>query len=376
MNKQIFFVISGMIFIFSAHAYCFQQNNVISAGDQFPEITSEYKLSKNDRDYLGLGTGFLSFFEKKTFSLQDIEADIILVEFFNKYCTSCQAQAPFMNELYQEIIKNAALKDHVKFIGIGAGNNVREVESFRREKTVPFPMIPDHRFTAYDAIGDPGATPFTIILKKSGSDLLVSSTHVGLTKDISIFVSAILTALKKKGPQSSEIDLHEKHRADTDRRFSLMLSEKEKQEFVHQSLRAAGLPDGSIKKIAKLMLHSGELYQITFQTNQGTQIYYSQIISRKPVCDVCHGIHFIITFDAGGTIKDFMPLHVTKLGNQLLTDRETALIRNKLINHSISRGYNFNPEVDAVSTATMSSALIYNSVDKLQSILAEISKTD
>ena len=61
------------------------------------------------------------------------------------------------------------MKGKVKFLAVAAGNNQTEVDSFRAEKKVPFPIIPDPKFLAYEAVGDPGATPFTLVVRKTDS---------------------------------------------------------------------------------------------------------------------------------------------------------------------------------------------------------------
>ena len=54
-------------------------------------------LSDSERAYLGLQ-------ESGPFSISQIQADLVLVEFLNVYCYACVQQAPIMNEVYSIIM--------------------------------------------------------------------------------------------------------------------------------------------------------------------------------------------------------------------------------------------------------------------------------
>ena len=58
-------------------------------------------LSKGEVEYLGLPTKFLGLMKGDAFSLKDVKADVILVEYMNKYCFSCQLQAPVLNQVFE-----------------------------------------------------------------------------------------------------------------------------------------------------------------------------------------------------------------------------------------------------------------------------------
>jgi len=71
----------------------------------------------------------------------------------------------------------------------------------------------------------------------------------------------------------------------------------------------------------------------------------------------------VYLFDQAGIVTDFFPLEITKFGNQPWTDADREKVRNSLVGRSIFENFDFNPAVDAVSTATMSTSMIYESMD-------------
>ena len=102
----------------------------------FPDLTLPAPPDRTEREYLGLSG-------KNTFRVGDINAEIIIIEIFSFYCPSCQAQAPHVNKLYNNIQADPNLRDRVKMIGIGATNSPFEARSFKESHHVPFPVFSD-----------------------------------------------------------------------------------------------------------------------------------------------------------------------------------------------------------------------------------------
>ena len=112
----------------------------------FPDLTFTQALSKGELSYLGIP-------KKTKFSFREIKGDLILVELISTYCFNCQKQAPIFTELYSSIEKDPKLKGKVKMIGIAAGNNPGEVETFKKAHQIPYPIFSDPKFDAHMAVG-------------------------------------------------------------------------------------------------------------------------------------------------------------------------------------------------------------------------------
>ena len=108
------------------------------------------------------------------------------------YCPYCQKEAPIVNDLYQLINKNVDLKKSVKIFGVGAGNTPFEVNVFRNQYNIQFPLISDNSFTVHTAVGGVRTPYFFVIrLKPDGSNKLIYS-KVGSIQDAAQFLDMIL----------------------------------------------------------------------------------------------------------------------------------------------------------------------------------------
>lgn len=139
-----------------------------------PDLTLPVPADAGQREYLGLQPGV-----GDTFQLDQIDADILVIELFSMYCPYCQQEAPLVNELHK-LMQNRSSNDlKIKLIGLGAGNSEFEVDHFKKTYDVQFPLFPDKDLSMYNALagkGTPGfigcykvdGQRFSIVLRQSG----------------------------------------------------------------------------------------------------------------------------------------------------------------------------------------------------------------
>lgn len=68
----------------------------------------------------------------------------------------------------------------------------------------------------------------------------------------------------------------------------------------------------------------------------------------------------------------FLPLHLTKFGNVEWTAGEVEAFRKRVVGKPLAGDWRFDPGVDAVSSATMTSASIFNSLDEGRKLLEKL----
>lgn len=151
------------------------------------DFTLPAPTEKIHQTYLGVDPG-------QPFTLDQVKADILVIEIFSMYCPICQREAPQVNTLFQRLEK---VKDQsVRLIGIGAGNSSFETEFFKKTYGIEFPLFSDDKFVIHKKIGEKG-TPFFIGLKPGAPKAdRVFFTHSGDIKDLDAFVAKLLGAGK------------------------------------------------------------------------------------------------------------------------------------------------------------------------------------
>ena len=135
------------------------------------------------RTYLGLD-------KEGTFTLDQVDADILVIEIFSMYCPICQREAPKVNDLYSKLEAND--KKRIRLIGIGAGNSEFEVKFFKENYDIEFPLFSDGNFSIHKKIGEKG-TPFFIVMAPDRAEAdRVLFTHTGEITDLAAFYDDII----------------------------------------------------------------------------------------------------------------------------------------------------------------------------------------
>jgi peroxiredoxin len=174
MNRKLLLILLASLFFVTTAA----QNGLATEAspESTPLPTITLRVPDNDayRDYLGLKGDIGS-----EFTLEDIDADILLIELFSMYCPFCQEEAPLINELFHAMEEYSRPDLKVKIIGLGANNSEFEVDHFKSTYNVRFPLFADQDMSMYNALegkGTPGfigcarndANGFVIVLRQSG----------------------------------------------------------------------------------------------------------------------------------------------------------------------------------------------------------------
>lgn len=183
MKRKTAVLISVMAMLMIA-AVCTADVNPPQVGSIFPEIELLKPADSVHLKYLGLsGSG--------SFKINQVKADVVIIEIFSMYCPYCQGEAPNVNNLYASIEGNASLKNKIKIIGIGINNSLFETDIFKNKYKVAFPLIPDGDFKLYKIIGQV-RTPYFIVVKLKGGKAEVIYSKLGALGDNKSFLEQIV----------------------------------------------------------------------------------------------------------------------------------------------------------------------------------------
>jgi peroxiredoxin len=130
-----------------------------------PAVAADTSLpapqTESERNYLGLSS------TSERFSLDDVRADILFVDFFDMYCHVCQMRAPHMNDFYK-LVQSRGLSSRVRMIGVGVGDTLKEVTVFKEKFKLPFPVFPDRTGSFTKQFGKIKVPNLIVLKKRSG----------------------------------------------------------------------------------------------------------------------------------------------------------------------------------------------------------------
>ena len=355
------YFLTVFIFFFLLYGLVHGETKPIGFAILFPDLTFRHTLSKEDQAYLGTP-------QRGFFSFREIRGSLFLIEFLSTYCYNCQKQAPIFNEVYASVEKDPELKERVKIIGIAAGNNLTEVEQYKKKYKIPYPILPDSKFVAHNAVGSP-RTPFTIwVRKETQGKGVVVSTHLGP------FESAAKAVEETKAVLQYDLALLKPKRGLIYEGDALKppLSEEELAAKVKEGMETSG---GKVVEVKKIILKDGDpiyIGKVDFGTHQKN--LFSKLASRRAVCDICHDTFFFYTFDSEGKVVDIIPIQLTKIDNLNWTGEDIKKLKNRVVGRSIFKPFAFDPKVDSISGATITAVLIFDSLEKAKEIYEKMKK--
>ena len=364
MTKKSEKIIRSVVLIFFGLAILVPDMGLAEVPDYLPgpgTIIPSFSLpvpkEKKHRTYLKVG-------DRGTWSPGNIHADVLLVEILSVSCATCRIQAPDLNKLYDKIESDPDLKDKVKIIGISAGDNRREVS--RENEKYKYPLFPDNNYFVYDLVGAPFA-PFFLFTRPDGDGgLFVLDSYFG-----SIIDADELLALVRKAKKANISASARKGPEWIAERPVLPISEDELMKKVRESLSIRDEEPYSIKKVS--LLKFGEVY-ISSVGNKG-KLAFAKVVARRVPCVDCHSIFFVYSFDDKGVFLNLVPIKITKAYNKQWNTYDLEKVKASFIGKSIEKKVPFDSSIDAVSSATISSKAVFDSMNKAHLVYEELEKT-
>jgi hypothetical protein len=337
-------------------------------GDLFPQYAFPYPPASEDRGYLGIPAG-------ETFTISDVQADLIVLEVLNIYCTSCQKQAPISSEVFRMVESDPVTRGRIRWMGVGVGNNQKEVDYFRKEKKIPFPILQDVNFEFYDAVGGPGGvrTPLTLLVRKDEDRRgIVVESHIGFRSDKHEIFQGIKAALLY---DLAYLKIKEGDRAvlPVTKKLTPPMSDADLLTKIKKGMAIEG---ASILAIHTIHLKDEVIYVGKARAHAQEKQLFAKVVSRPPVCDICHDIHFIYIFDEEGKVINLVPLQLPKYANRPWDDDDIEKMKSRIIGRTLLETFQFDRNVDAVSGATITSVIIFDSLNKGKSIYSDLMRED
>ena len=334
---------------------------VVRSGDTFPEIILPAPNAVSDSTYLGIEAG-------QPFTPSQIKAEVLLIEFFNVHCPHCIEQAPSYNKLYARIEKHLENREKIKIIAIAVGNLASEVDTFKSTHNIPFPVFTDTNFTSWRAIGGK-VSPFSVFVRQRHSTTddhstgVVCATHIGTNHRYRKIYSQLVDIMEMTEDEISEF-IQEKiaqHPPEP---------EPDSDEAVKDQTYHAFRQLGRVMSFTPINLDSFDhVYKARVFKDKQSNVLYAKVVNRNPVCDVCHKVKIIYIFNGAGEIIDITPLNISKKGNVAWNVEDVKRLKQQLIGRNLKQPQPFNPDVDAITSATISTAVIYDSISQSKRLM-------
>jgi peroxiredoxin len=132
-----------------------------------------------------------------------------------------------------------------------------------------------------------------------------------------------------------------------------------------------------VTSVEKVKLENGEeIYVGKFPQGERAGYLFAKVISKITLCDVCHDTHCFYVLDGEGVIRNFAVLSITKYGNEDWDEQDANKMKKSFVGKSVFGTFSFNPKVDAVAMATMSSSLVYEGINDGAQVFGDLKKFD
>ena len=325
----------------------------------FPEVPLATPADPAARAYLGLQNN-------TNLTLSQVAGEVVLVEILNVLCPHCQRQTAPYNVLYRRLQADPATRGRVRMLGVAVGNSAEQV-ILRHLYSVLFPVVGDPRFHLHRAIGG-SRTPFSIYVRQdpAGGAGVVAGTQLG--EDFA--VDDLFAYLKEVAAMApADFANLAGREAPQQVRVAPVLPPRQLAERVRQILAARGPLSG----LERLDLPGDrQVFTALAGADGGRQRFFAEVVDRASICDVCHDVHFIYVFDTGGKVVDFVPLHLTKYGNVEWSAAEVEKMRRRVVGQYLRAPRPFDPQLDAVTRATMTSAIIFDQLARGEELMEQL----
>jgi len=272
---------------------------------------------------------------------------------------------PYINKLFARINKDPELKDHVRLIGIAAGND--KYDTVLEEKKYDFPIIPDGHFKFHQLVGQP-PTPFLIFAQPyNDGRLLVVDSHLGLLDDSDKLFSMVNTAFKKSTSKKA-VKIKKDQYTKAKEELAIPITKNELMQKVRESMTAKNEKPGKIKKIELKDL--GDIYTGVLSVSK--KHVFARVVARRIPCTDCHDIFYIYSFDSQGRFIQFVPIDISKLDNEPWDEKDVEKMRSNFKGKSLLKEMHFNSKVDAVTSATITSKLVFDDLGKTGLVIKKL----
>ena len=331
-----------------------------SIGGRYPDIDTAYMLSERDARYLGVAAD-------RELSISAVAGELLIIEVLNVYCSNCRKQAPIMAELYHAIQSRPDLESRIKILAIASGNQEWEIDFFKKLFDVPYPMVPDAELAISTRLGIT-KTPIHFALKKSEGHWIVATDQQSSIDSSHAYIKELAGLLNQEAAAEPRVEKEGATRSV--KPPDELISEEHLLELIMKGLRTDGW---QVRNVEEVELDNREIvYAAKLDNGNASKNLFAKVVFRETICDTCEDVHFIYVFDEQGRITALVPILLGKDDNEPWDQSDLEFTQRRILGKYIGESFEFDARVDAVSTATVTSYLIFDSLDRAISVYQEL----